>query len=474
MFIQRCQTSFRAIAILCLIFGIVEVHPARAQDADAPELTRTYRDVANRLTRAALADSATYDRLAYFTDTFGPRLSGSANLERAIDWVVEEMKRDGLENVHTEPVMVPHWVRGHEELTMQSPQPHGMAILGLGGTIATPPGGITADVLVVGSFDELEQRKREAQGKIVLLNVPFTSYGETVRYRVNGAVEAARAGAVASLVRSVGPVSLYTPHAGNMHYREGVPPIPHAAVTVEDAIMMQRMQDRGQRVRLQMVLEDQTLPDAPSRNVVAEIKGSEHPEEVVIMGGHIDSWDVGRGAMDDGGGLMVAWQALRLMKQMGLRPKRTIRVVLWTNEENGGKGGKAYRDAHQDQLGDFIAAIESDEGTFRPQGFGFSGSKAAFDLVRDIGQLLRPIDAGQIVEGMGAADIEPLMDAGVPGLNLVADGDRYFWYHHTNADTVDKLDPGELAACTAAMAVMSYVLADMPVSLPRNEGAASH
>ncbi|HET6567556.1 MAG TPA: M28 family metallopeptidase [Rhodothermales bacterium] len=460
------------LAATCLVLGALTVRPVLGQRAGS-ELARTYQHVSKQLIQTALADSATYERLAYLTDTFGPRFSGTPSLERAIDWVVEEMKRDGLENVHTEPVMVPHWVRGRETLNMLEPQQHGMSVLGLGGTVATPPGGITADVFVVGSFDELERKKDQAKAKIVLFNVPFTSYGETVKYRVNGAVEAAKAGAVASLVRSVGPVSLYTPHAGNMHYRDGTPPIPHAAVTIEDAMMMQRMQDRGQRIRLRLVLEDQTLPDAPSRNVVAEITGSEHPEEVVVMGGHIDSWDVGRGAMDDGAGCLVAWQALRIMKKLGLRPRRTIRVVLWTNEENGGRGGEAYRDAHRSELADVIAAIESDEGTFQPQGFGLAGSQEAFRLVQEIGTLLRPIGAGQVVEGRGAADIEPLMNAGVPGLNLVAHGGKYFWYHHTNADTMDKLDPGELAACTAAMAVMSYVLADMPERLPRATPAAS-
>jgi carboxypeptidase Q len=259
-----------------------------------------------------------------------------------------------------------------------------------------------------------------------------------------------------------------------MHYEEDVAKIPHAAITIEDALLMQRMQDRGKRIRLNLHMEGQTLPDVPSRNVVAEIRGWEHPEEVVIMGGHIDSWDVGQGAMDDGGGCVAAWEALRILNDLGLRPRRTIRVVLWTNEENGLRGGEGYRDAHRDDLSNFVAAIESDGGTFKPLGFGFSGVDEAFPIVQEIGALLEPIGAGRITRGGGGADIGPLMAEGVPGMNLAVEGEKYFWYHHTHADTIDKIDPRELALCTAAMAIMSYALADMPERLPRAYNAASN
>lgn len=452
----------RIALVLLFVLGVSGTAPAQTSG-----IVDAYGDEAGWLIQAALADSFAFERLGYLADTFGPRFSGSQNLEDAIDWILAEMQADGLENVRGEEVMVPHWVRGEERLTLVSPREEEMQILGLGGSVATPPEGITADVLVVGSFEELQARAGEAAGKIVLYNVPFVSYGETVAYRVNGAVQAARVGAVASLVRSVGPASLYTPHTGGMRYQEGLPRIPHAAVTVEDALMMQRMQDRGQPVRVRLYMEAETLPDAVSRNVVAEIVGSERPEEIVVMGGHIDSWDVGQGAMDDGGGCVAAWEALRLMKKLGLRPRRTIRVVLWTNEENGLRGGTAYREQHADAVDDHVLAIESDAGVFKPEGFGFTGTPEAYAMLQEVGRLLVPIEAGTIAKGGGGADIAPLMREGVPGMGLNVDREKYFWYHHTEADTMDKLDPHELNLCVAAMAVMAYVVADMPERLPR-------
>jgi len=313
-----------AKSFLCIVLLLTVVAgplTLRAQDTqDSTGDIDSYSVVAWRLIDAALADSSAFDRLGYFVDTFGPRFSGSQNLEDAIDWVLAEMKADGLENVHSEPVMVPHWVRGEESLTMLEPRVSSLQMLGLGSSIGTPDAGVTGEVLVVNSYDDLEARADEASGKIVLYNVAFTSYRETVQYRTQGAVHAARAGAIASLVRSVGSSSLYTPHTGNSHYDDDTPKIPHAAITVEDAMMMQRMQDRGQKIVVRLHMSAQTLPDAPSRNVIAEITGSEKPEEVVVMGGHIDSWDVGQGAMDDGGGCIAAWRALVLMKKLGLRP----------------------------------------------------------------------------------------------------------------------------------------------------------
>jgi carboxypeptidase Q len=252
-----------------------------------------------------------------------------------------------------------------------------------------------------------------------------------------------------------------------MAYDSTVRRIPHAAITPEDADMIERMLARGERVRVRLSMSARTLPDAPSRNVVAELRGTERPDEVVVMGGHIDSWDVGRGAMDDAGGVVAAWEAIRLLKELGLRPRRTIRVVGWTNEENGLRGGNAYRDAHRADLERHVLAIESDAGVFKPQGFGFTGSDSAFALVRQIGSLLEAIGAGQITRGGGGADIGPIMQLGVPGMGLTVDGTRYFWYHHTDADTVDKLDPRDVALCVAALAVMAYVVADMSETLPR-------
>jgi carboxypeptidase Q len=430
----------------------------------------SYADVADRLIAAATRDSAAWNRIAELTDRFGPRLSGSPNLERAIDWMIVQMKRDGLDSVRGEPVMVPHWVRGSESIELVEPRAAKLAMLGLGGSIGTPAEGITAEVLVVSSFDELTRRAAEARGRIVLFDVPFTNYGQTVQYRVNGAIAAARAGAVASMIRSVSSYSMRNPHTGTMSYDTTVPRIPHAAISVEDAMMLHRLQNLGERVVVRIRMEAQTLPDAQSRNVIAELRGSERPDEVVVMGGHIDSWDVGTGAMDDAGGVVVAWEAIRLMKQLGLRPRHTIRVVGWTNEENGLRGGNAYRDAHAAALDKHVLAIESDGGVFKPRGFGFTGSDSAYATVQQIGKLLDRIGAGRITRGGGGADIGPIMRMGVPGMGLDTEGEKYFWFHHSEADLVDKLDPADVALCVATMAIMAYVAADLPQPLPR--GAA--
>ena len=429
-----------------------------------------YEQEAQEIISALQNDEAGFQRLTKFVDTYPHRLSGSEGLENAIDWIVKKMKEDGeLDNIHTQKVMVPHWVRGEESATLVSPYKKNLRMLGLGGSVSTPADGIKADVLVVNSFKELEEKGDQAKGKIVLYNVPFTSYGETVQYRINGAVEAARHGAVASIIRTVGSGSMQNPHTGTSHYEEGIKKIPHAAITIEDAMLIQRMADRGEDVVINLKMDAKTLPDAPSRNIIAEIKGSEKPEEIVVMGGHIDAWDVGQGAMDDAGGSFAAWQALRILKELGLKPKRTIRVVMWTNEENGLQGGTEYKNIVQqnETLANHILAIESDSGVFDPEGFGFTGSDEAFAIVQSVGKLLEPIDAGTITRGGGGADIGPLMREGVPGMGLRVDGSRYFWYHHSPADTIDKLKESEFNKCAAALAVMSYVIADMDTTLPR-------
>lgn len=435
----------------------------------AQSLADQYRATTDRIAAAALSDSAAWNRIAELTERFGHRFSGSQGLEQAIDWVIDMMKSDGLDNVRGEPVMVPRWIRGDESATMVAPRTQALPMLGLGGSIATPAAGITAEVMVVTSYDDLTKRAAEARGKIVLFNVVFTNYGETVRYRSGGAVAAARAGAVASMVRSITPYSMRTPHTGGMAYDSTVTKIPHFAITPEDADMIARFIARGEKVRVQVKMSAHFLPDALSRNVMGELRGRELPDEVVVMGGHIDSWDVGRGAMDDAGGVVVAWEALRILKRLGLQPRRTIRAVGWTNEENGMRGGNAYRDAHHANLDKHVLAMESDAGVFRPLGFGFTGSDAAFAMIQQVGSLIeRAIPgSGAITRGGGGADIGPIMALGVPGMGLNVDGTKYFWYHHTDADTVDKLDPKEVAQCAAAMAIMAYVVADMPEKLPR-------
>jgi carboxypeptidase Q len=441
--------------------------------ADSPSIAARYQDDARHLIAAALADSSAYARIAELSDRFGSRISGSTALEAAIDWILNKMKTDGLANAHGEPVAVPHWVRGAESAELIAPRRVRLHMLGLGGSIGTPAGGITAPVLVVSSFADLERHVAEARGKIVVFDVafpdtlsPFAAYGSVVPYRVTGAIAAARAGAVASLIRSVASLSLQNPHTGVMIYDSTVHRIPHAALSVEDAMLLHRMQDRGEHPVLHLVMNARKLPDAPSRNVVAEVPGREHPEEVVVLGGHIDSWDVGEGAMDDAGGAVAAWEAVRLLQRLGLHPRRTVRVVLWTSEEFGGVGGRAYREAHRADVPRHVAAMESDGGVFSPRGVRFSGSDTARAVVRQIGALLKEIGADGVTPGAGETDIAPLVADSVPGFGLDVDASKYFRYHHSDADTPDKLDPAEVARCVATLAVYAYVIADLPERLP--------
>lgn len=462
----------KLLVVVAALTVIWSASPAQvsAQSANANHsLASSYQDAANRIIEAALSDNTAFAKLTELSDRFGHRFSGSESLEHALDWLLEQMSADGLENVHAEPVMVPHWVRGEESATLIEPRRKPLPMLGLGGSVGTPPGGITADVLVVDSFDDLANRAAEAPGKIVLFDVPFTNYGETVRYRSMGAIAAARAGAVASLIRSVTPYSMQTPHTGGMSYSDEVPRIPHAALTIEDASMLHRMQDMGERVVVSLEMDAETLPDAPSRNLIGEIVGSERPEEVVVVGGHSDTWDVGQGAMDDGGGIVAAWEAVRLLHELGLRPRRTVRAVMFVNEENGVRGGTGYRDAHMSELDNHVLAIESDGGVFKPTALGFTGSDEAFDILTGMVPLLAPLGV-DVTRGGGGVDIGPIMREGVPGMGLQVDGTHYFWYHHSAADTIDKLDPREMAECAAALAVMVYVVADMEEVLPRTAG----
>jgi carboxypeptidase Q len=425
-----------------------------------------YRERAARLIGASLADRSAWTRLAELTDTFGHRLSGSRALEDAIAWAERTMRADGLEHVRTEAVKVPRWVRGRESLELISPYPGQLVMLGLGNSMGTPPGGLEADLLVVSGYDDLERRTAEASGRIVLFNVPFTDYGATVTYRVSGASRAARMGAVASLVRSIGPEGLRTPHTGMLSYRPDTLKIPAAAIAAEDAQRLERLAGRGEHVRLRLFMEASMQPEADSANLVGEIEGRERPHEIVVVGGHFDSWDVGTGAIDDGGGCIVTWEALRLMKALDLRPRRTVRVVLFTNEENGLRGGLAYRDQHRAELADHVLMLESDGGVFRPHGFGFSGNERARSTVQEVATLLSGIQASRIGASGGGADIGPSVQAAqIPAMSLEVDGSKYFLYHHTSADTVDKLDPLDAARCAAAVAVMSYVIADLPERL---------
>ena len=443
--------------------------PPMAMDGAAVfALPPRFAEAADKIVARATNSHRAWDRLAELCDRFGPRYSGTTNLENAIDWILAEMKRDGLDAVRGEPVDVTHWVRGNESVELVEPHAEKLPMLGLGGSVGTPPEGITAPGLVVGSFEELERRSAEARGKVVVFNAPFTSYGETVRFRWAGANAASRAGAVASLVRSVGSFSLRTPHTGGMRYEPGVRPIPHAAIASEDAERLHRWQQRGVTPVLRVRMQATNLPPARSRNVLGEIRGSTHPGEIIVVGGHVDSWDVGRGALDDGGGCIAAWEALRILRELGLRPRRTIRCVLWTDEENGIVGGKAYRDAHRHEASKHVLAIESDNGAFNPTGYGFTGSDAARAVLDAIGALAgRRLGMGKVAKGGADADTGPLLEEGVPVASLRVAGEKYFWFHHTEADTPDKVDPDALNRCAAALAILVYTVADLDETLPR-------
>jgi len=454
-----------------VVVCVAAILAALSADAGAqagPGWINAYRDTAARLIKAATADDFAWQRLAEFTDTYGNRLSGSENLTRAIAWAAEAMKKDGLENVHTEKVMVPKWTRGRESAEIIDPPRHALTILGLGGTIATPPNGLEAEVLVVESFNELRTRAADAKGRIVLFNEPFTNYADTVTYRTGSARAAAQAGAVGVLIRSVGPVGLRTPHTGSVQYQSDLPPIPAAAITGEDANRIARLSARGRKVRIHLSLEGHSEPEAESANVVAEIRGRERPDEVVVLGGHIDSWDVGAGASDDGVGCVITWEALRLMKKIGVSPRRTVRLVLWTNEENGTRGAAAYAEKYASTAMNHVFALEADSGVFEPARFGFTGSLAARNVIRDITSLLAPLNLAETISGGGGADIDPIAQAGrAPTMAYMGDPTRYFTIHHSPADTVERIAPEEVSKGAAAIAVVTYVIADMPERLPK-------
>lgn len=439
--------------------------PAKAPIASGPPPSWA-QQAATKLTAHAKGKRRAWDRLAEVADRFGPRPPGSKALEGAIDWSVDTMRKDGLSDARREKVMVPNWQRGKESLRVVAPTARELRVLGLGGTVGTK-GTLRAKLLVVSNLDELDARAAEAKGKIVLVNLempPYdhakddSGYGTAVRPRGEGASRAAKHGAVGLLIRSVTAVSLDTPHTGAMRYEDDVRKIPAAAVTVEGAEFLARMAARGP-VEIGLQLGARTLPDAPSANAIAELRGREKPEEIVVIGGHIDSWDVGDGSSDDGAGCVMAMEAALMLKELGLVPKRTIRVVLFTNEEYGLRGAKAYFAAHGQEK--HVAAIESDSGAGAPRGFGVASEDPAIVAgVTRFAPVFKGLGASDIGKGWGGADISPLMDNGVLGLSLRPDGSHYFDLHHSPADTVDKIDPDHLQRNAAAFALMAYILAE--------------
>ena len=447
--------------------------PGARSGVALPSLSEQYKDVAAKIIAAARADRGAYDKLSHLTDKIGHRLAGSQALDKAIAWAAQAMTDDGL-TVRTEPVMVPHWQRGREDAHIIAPISRPLRVLALGGSVSTPEGGIAAPVVVVHDWKELEARKRDVVGRIVVFNVAMpawseehgSGYGETVEYRSRAASRAGRLGAAAVLVRSVTAHSLDTPHTGAMGYDNDAPKIPAASITVEDAGLLDRLASKG-AVQLRLRIESEMKPDAPSANVIGELRGHEKPDEIVLIGAHIDSWDVGQGAHDDGAGVVTMMQALATLKRLNLTPRRTIRVVLFTNEENGLRGAKEYAKAHASELPNHVAALEADSGGFAPTGFGVGhqdpeAAKRARDRLADLASLLADLRATRVDLGGGGADISPMKSAGVPQLSLDVDNRTYFDYHHTAADTLDKVKAEDLADMAAAVAVFAYVVADMP------------
>lgn len=472
-------TTFLVIVWISQIQFAVEGSNVETNDVNTCSLPQalideidSYGPLVQRIINETLSGSfkgVTWSELAYFVDKFGPRLSGTEVLEESIDYVLNKSFEFGLETVHGEPVSVPHWVRGKESATLLKPRRKDISILGLGFSVATPPEGITAEAIVVDSFEELDKRKDEVPGKIVVYNEKYESYGKTVEYRSRGATVASKYGAVAALVRSVTPYSLYTPHTGMQDYGENVTKIPVASITVEDAQLLRRMSLRGDVIEINLKMEAQTLPEKISRNVVAEIRGSSMPQKVVVVSGHIDSWDVGQGAMDDGGGAFISWHALKLLRRLNLRARRTVRMIMWTAEEVGIVGANNYIKSHRKEEKDLQFVMESDGGTFMPLGLQVSGNDQVQCILQRVMKLLSPMGEMKIRTPCDGPDIEEWINNGVPGGSLWNQAEKYFYYHHTNADTMLAEDPEALDKNTALFAAVAYVLADLSVDISRNK-----
>ncbi len=437
-----------------------------------------------RLQQAALTSDYAYRQVAHLSNNIGPRLTGSAQAAKAVEYVASELKALGCE-VQLERVMVPHWVRGEETAALvQFPgqaanTTQKIVLCALGDSVATPADGIEAEVIAVRNFDELKSLPRDkVAGKIVLFNYPFDkqmaaegrggeAYGEAVVYRADGPSAAARQGGVACLIRSVGGADYRLPHTGQTDYANDAPKIPAGAVTAEDADLIADLVRQGP-VRMKLVLTPQTLPDVESANVIGDIKGSEHPEQVIIVSGHLDSWDLGTGAIDDGAGVAVSMETANLIQKLHLKPKRTIRVIAWMNEENGLAGSKQYGKDHEKEWMNHFAAMETDGGAGHPLGINIKAKPEVKKTFAPVAAILQGSGAGilTLVEHCGA-DIGPMEKAGVPAFSPIQDSRFYFNYHHTAADTLDKIVPKELAENSIVVAVTAYALANMEQPLPR-------
>ncbi|XP_026761214.1 carboxypeptidase Q-like [Galleria mellonella] len=410
----------------------------------------------------------TYDELAKFVDKFGARPSGTEVLENSIDYIIDLTRAENINDIVTEELEVPHWTRGEERITMLQPRVKNLAVLGLGRSVSTPPEGITAEVILINDFAQLESSKEEdIRGKIVIYNPVFTTYSDTVAYRTQGATRASAKGAIASLVRSVGPFSIDSPHTGLQTYGENVTQIPTAAITLEDTDLIKRIIDRGEKVILKIEMTS-SLDTKISRNTIVDLKGTEKPDSLVIVSGHIDSWDVGQGAMDDGGGLFISWAAPVILKRLNLQPRRTIRSIFWTAEEFAYVGAYDYEKRHLDELQNINFIMESDEGTFAPLGLAVGGNQEARCIIAEILKLFESINATTLIEDDSpGSDIAIITKHGIPGASLYNDNERYFWFHHTEGDTMNVEDERDLDLGTALWTAVAYIVADISFDIPR-------
>lgn len=399
------------------------------------------------------------------------RLSGSEGASIAVELIKQVMEKQGFEKVHLEECTVPHWVRGpieKVEILLPGGKTIPLTVCALGGSIATPMSGVSGEVIEVTSLDQVRALGEKARGKIVFFNRPmdpanlntFESYGGAVDLRAGGAIAAARVGAIAAIVRSMSTALDDVPHTGSMSYQDTVPKIPGAAVSILGANRLHDLLQESPHCRLHLTLSCKTLPDAPSANVLGEITGSEHPEDVIVIGGHLDCWDKGAGAHDDGSGCVQAIEALRLIRALGLHPKRTIRAVLFMNEENGLRGGRAYVANVARKAERQIVGIESDRGGFAPKGFDIEADSLTVSKVLRWKELFDRIDAGRIRKGGSGVDVSPMVKGGVPGVGLNVESQRYFDYHHSDNDTIDKVNPRELELGAVAEALIAYLISD--------------
>ncbi|MGV3586337.1 MAG: M20/M25/M40 family metallo-hydrolase [Adhaeribacter sp.] len=434
---------------------------AQGQQPDSAVIRNIYRE--------ALTQGKSYENLRYLCTQIGPRLSGSEGAAKAVTYTQKLMESYGFDRVYLQEVMVPHWVRGEKEKASfkSSAGKQEVPICALGGSVGTGKKGIKARVVEVQSFEELQQLGREkVQGKVVFFNRPmnpayieaFLAYRDAVNQRSSGAIEAAKLGAVGAIVRSMNLAFDDFPHTGSTRYEEGVTKIPAAAISTNGAELLSHQLKADPNLEFYFKMNPQTLPDAPSHNVIGEIKGSEHPEEIIVVGGHLDSWDLAQGAHDDGTGCMQAIEVLRLLKALNIKPKRTIRAVMYMNEENGLRGGRKYAEAALANKENHIAALESDAGGFTPRGFSIDASPNKVANIAKWKELLAPYGLNSIAAGGGGADIGPLKNDKIALIGFRPDSQRYFEVHHAASDTFDRVNQRELELGGASMAALIYLI----------------